>query len=396
MTKLKKSLTTGGVAVAALALAAGVYVFATGTASSQEAQQPGNGAQAQGETVALTEAQLKTVSLMTAGEQAFAVDREAVGSIDFNEDASVQVSPPYQGRVQQVFVKAGDDVGKGKPLFTIESPDLVQAESTLIGSAGTLKLTSDALQRAKDLLAIQGIAQKDYQQAVSDQQAAQGAHEAARNAVRIFGKSEAEIDRIVAQRRVDAQMSILSPISGRITARNIAPGVLVQPGGSPAALAVADLSTKWMLANVAESDIADIRLGQDVDVRLGAYPGRVFHGRITNIGAALDPNTRRITVRSEIADPKHELQPGMFAGFTIHTGQQQRGISVPGAALVREGDGGFVVWVTRDRRSFTRRVVKLGMEQGGRFQVIEGLNAGETMAGDGAIFISNAWALGTK
>src|SRR5580698_3506907 len=149
------------------------------------------------ETVELTAAQLRSVSVQPVSEQNFVPQRDAVGNIDFNEDMTVQVSPPYQGRVVQLFAKMGDAVRRGQPLFTIESPDLVQAASTLISAAGVLKLTSSVLERATGLYAIQGIAQKEYEQAVSDQQAAAGAYQAARDAVRIFGKSDAEMDRMV-------------------------------------------------------------------------------------------------------------------------------------------------------------------------------------------------------
>jgi membrane fusion protein, heavy metal efflux system len=342
------------------------------------------------ESVELTAPQLRSVSVQPVGERIFTLEREAVGTIDFDEDRTVQVSPPYQGRILRLFAKMGDRVRKGQLLFTIESPDLVQAESTLISAAGVLELTTKALERAKGLYAIQGIAQKDYQQAISDQQAAEAAYRGARDAVRIFGKSDQEMDRILRQRRVDAQMPVASPIDGAVTSRSAAPGTLVQPGGVPAPYAVADLSTKWLLADVPEADIAAVRLGQAVDVRVLAYPGRVFHGHITNIAEAADPNTHRVTVRSQIADPKDELRAQMFATFTIHVGEPYRGLAVPADAVVREGDGTMTVWVTTDQHRFTRRSVRLGQQQGGFDQILTGLKSGERIAATGALFISNA------
>lgn len=342
------------------------------------------------ESVELTATQLRSVSIQPVAERAFALEREAVGNIDFNQDMTVQVSPPYQGRIVRLLAKTGDTVKKGQLLFTIDSPDLVQAESTLISSAGLLKLTTSVLERAKGLYAIQGIAQKDYEQAVSDQQAAEAANKAARDAVRIFGKTDAEMDRIVQQRRVDAQMPVPSPISGVITARSAAPGTLVQPGGNPAPYTVADLSSKWLLAEVPEADLPALRLDQEVDVRLLAYPGRVFHGRITNIAAGVDPNTHRATVRSQVSDPNNELRAQMFATFTVHVGDVTQAPAVPLEAVVREGDGTMSVWVTSDRRRFTRRTVKIGQQQSGFDQIVEGLKTGEQIAATGALFISNA------
>lgn len=357
---------------------------------------PAAAAAAADESIELTDAQLKSVAVVTVAEKTFAIDREAVGTIDFNQDMTVQVSPPWQGRVAQLYAKAGDDVAKGKVLFSLDSPDLVQAESTLIATAGVRALTASALLRAKELYAVQGIAQKDYEQAISDQQAAEAAHKAARDAVRIFGKSEAEIDRIVAERRVDGRLPVLSPVKGRVVARNAAPGALVQPGATPAPYTVADLATKWMLASVPEADMPLLRLGQAVDVRLNAYPGRVFRGNVSNVGEAIDPNTRRVTVRSEIRDPQNELHPQMFAAFTVHTGQTMRSPAAPFAGVVREGDGTMTVWVTTDRRRFVRRPVRVGLRQDGDSQILEGLKPGETVAGEGALFISNARILRMK
>ncbi|HVW71199.1 MAG TPA: efflux RND transporter periplasmic adaptor subunit, partial [Steroidobacteraceae bacterium] len=343
------------------------------------------------DTVELTAAQLRWVTLQTVTEHTFAPEQDAVGNIDFDEDMTVQVSPPYQGRIVRLLARQGDAVRQGQLLFTIDSPDLVQAESNLISSAGTLKLTDAALRRAQGLYAIQGIAAKDYEQAVSDQQAAEGAFRAARDAVRIFGKSESDMDRIVARRKVEAEMPVPSPINGVVTTRNAAPGMLVQPGASPAPYAVADLRSKWLLASVPEGNLPALRLGQQVDVRLLAYPERVFHGHITNIAESVDPNTHRATVRAEVADPGNELRPQMFATFTVHLGKVIHALAIPTDAVVREGDGTFSAWVTADgQRLFQRRTVHLGQQQNGFDQIIAGLRAGERIAAGGALFISNA------
>ena len=342
------------------------------------------------ETVELSATQLRSVLVQAVSEHEFTPEQDAVGNIDFDQDMAVQVSPPYQGRIVRLLAKMGDKVSKGQLLFTIDSPDLVQAESTLISAAGVLKLTTKTLERAQGLYAIQGIALKDYEQAVSDQQAADGAYKAARDAVRIFGKSESEIDRVVAQRRVDAQMPVPSPIAGVVTARNAAPGTLVQPGGTPAPYAVANLANKWLIADVPEANVPALDLGQEVDVSVLAFPGRKYHGRITNIAESVDPNTHRVTVRSEVADSNNELRAQMFATFTVHLGKAVNALAVPVDAVVREGDGTMSVWVTSDERLFTRRTVNIGQQQNGLDEIKSGLESGERIAATGALFISNA------
>jgi cobalt-zinc-cadmium efflux system membrane fusion protein len=319
----------------------------------------------------------------------FSQQRTAVGSIDFNQNLSVQVFSPYQGKIIKAYAEVGEQVAKGATLFTIDSPDLVQAESTMIAAAGVADLTSAALARAKELFATQGLAQKDLQQATSDQQTADAALKAARDAVRVFGKSDTEIDMMIAKRKIDSALVVHSPINGRITARMAQPGLLVQPGTAPAPYSVADLSTMWMVANVAESDSPMFHVGQEVKVKLMAFPDRDFSGKITVIGASVDPNTHTVMIRSEISDLKHELRPGMFATYVIHTGDPIASLAVPLDGVAREGDGTMSIWVTSDRRHFTRRTVKIGLQQDGFDQISSGLRTGELVVTKGAVFLSN-------
>jgi len=237
---------------------------------------------------------------------------------------------------------------------------------------------------------------KDLEQATSDNRTAQGAYRAARDAVRIFGKTDAEMDRVVAERHVDPTLVVSSPISGRVTARNASPGLLVQPGSQPAPFVVADVSTMWMLANVAESESPAFKVGQQVRVTVMAHPGRVYEGRISTIGSTVDPITHRVLIRSEIADPDHELRSGMYANFVIRTGEPMRSVAVPVDGVVREGDGTMMVWVTADRRRFTQRPVKVGVLRNGYYQILEGLQAGELVATEGALFLSNALAIAAR
>jgi cobalt-zinc-cadmium efflux system membrane fusion protein len=404
-----RTITLGAAAIASAGFLAGAYwgtgyrtpLVGTFTGDAAAAQETAPGANPGPKTasapaaniVELLETQLKAVKVEVADEREFPLEKSAVGSIDFNEELLTQVFTPNQGRIVDLFAKVGDEVKKGQPVFTIDSPDLVQASSTLISAAAVLELTTRNLERMKMLFEAKAAAQKDFEQATSDNRTAQGAYRAARDAVRIFGKSDAEIDRIVAERKVDPILVVPSPITGRITARNAAPGLLVQPGVQPAPFVVADLSTMWMLANVSESDSPAFKVGQDVRVSVMAFPGRVFTGRISTIGASVDPVIHRLLVRSEIDDPNHELRSGMFANFVISTGAPMRSVAMPVDGVVREGDGTMTVWVTADRRRFTMRPVKLGLLRDGYYQILDGLKPGELVATEGALFLSNALAL---
>jgi cobalt-zinc-cadmium efflux system membrane fusion protein len=346
------------------------------------------------EAVDLTAKQAKAVKFGPVGSRDFAVLKTAVGAIDFNENLLVQVFSQYTGKIIKANFNIGDDVRQGDVLFTIDSPDLLQAESTLLASEGVLELQKRTLTRVTTLLKAGGMAQKDVDQSTSDQQTAEGAYKAARDAVRIFGKTDADIDQVLAMRKVDSTLRVVSPISGRIVARSAAPGFLTQPGAAPAPYSIADLSTMWMLANVIENDAPAYKLGQDVEVTVPAYPDTIFKGHVTALGSTIDPNSHRQLVRSEIEDPEHLLRSGMYASFVIRVGDPVRSFAVPANGVVREGDGTMTVWVTADGRHFAKRTVRIGLQQDGWVQILEGIQGGETVVTDGAVFLSNKLLLG--
>jgi len=212
--------------------------------------------------------------------------------------------------------------------------------------------------------------------------------------VRIFGKLDEEIDQILLNRKVESTLKVPSPIEGRVVTRNASPGLLIQPGTPPPPFQIADISTMWMIANVIETDAPAYKLGQEVAVTVLAYPGKVFSGHVTNLGSQIDPNSRRQLVRSEIDDPEHLLRAGMYASFVIRVGSPVTSFAVPENGVVREGDGTMTVWVTTDRRHFIKHTVTIGLRQDGWVQILGGLQAGETVVTDGAVFLSNKLLLG--
>jgi cobalt-zinc-cadmium efflux system membrane fusion protein len=341
------------------------------------------------DSVDLSAEQAKQITIGTVGYRDFPQDQSAVGSVDFDEDMESQIFPPYQGKILTIEARIGDTVRRAQILFTIDSPDLLQAESNLISADATLTQSNRALARARDLYRKNGMAEKDYDQAVNDQQTAEGAYRAARDAVQIFGKTEAEIDLIVHSRKPDPSLIVRSPINGLVVARSAAPGVFVQPGNTPAPLTIADNALMWLIANVGEGQSALISPGQPVIAQVQALPGRSFSGRVAAVGAIVDPNTRRFVVRTEIADPDHVLRSGMFADFTITTGAPIHALAMPMNGVVREGDGTQSVWVTTDRRHFLRKTVTIGLASNGYRQITGGLGEGETVVTDGAVFLSN-------
>src|ERR1700751_3273503 len=394
--RLKGILTVAAALAVAAFLVAKFGVFRAPVAATNQEPPAARSAPApeQEQAVDLSEKQMGLIKVGPVDTRDFEILKTAVGTIDFNENMSVQVFSQYPGKILKAFYNVGDEVQRGDVLFTIDSPDLLQAESTLLAAAGVLELQKRVLARVTGLLKSGGSAQKDVDQATSDQQTAEGNFKAAKDAVRIFGKADAEIDQILNSRKIESTLVVPSPVSGRVVTRNPPPGLLTQPGTPPAPFQVADVSTMWMIANVIETDAPAFKVGQPVEARVPAYPDKTFKGHVTNVGSIIDPNTRRQLVRPEIEYPEHLLRSGMYASFVIRVGDPVRSLAVPEPGVVREGDGTMTVWTTRDSRHFVKRIVQTGIRQDGWVQILEGLQPGETVVTDGAVFLSNKLLLG--
>src|SRR5580658_3874524 len=389
--RISKRVAVVSVTAVAIIVATGLLEFGrsrgqTANANTSQASGAKSNASRSEAALDLSPSQLNSIKVEPVGSYLFPVEKEAVGSIDFDEDLSVQVFPAYQGTIIKTFGELGARVQKDQPLYTIKSPDLIQAESNLIGAAATFELTNKELARVQGL---GGVAEREKEQATSDQQTAEGALKAARDAVLVFGKTNAEIDQMIASRKIDPALVVRSPIAGKITYKVAQPGFLVQPGNTPAPYSVADVAIKWMLANVSETDVPLFHLGQPVQVKVMAYPDHAFQGKVSKIYETVDPNTHRVTIRSEIADPRDELRPGMLANFVIRVHNPVEATAIPANGVVREADGTMTAWVTADRRRFEQRIVKIGLRNDDRVQVLDGLRPGELVVADGAVFLSN-------
>jgi len=339
--------------------------------------------------VELTAKQLKMISVGTVGERDFAAAVSAPGYIDFDQNSTVQVFSPYQGKIARAFVQPGDQVVKGQPLFTVESPDLMTASSALLAAQATETANRKALDRANTLHGTQGISDQNVEQAVSAEASSNAALQAARAALGVFGKSP---DQVLGSHKVDPLLVVRSPITGRITARNAQPGLLVQPGSTPAPFTVAESSRLWMVATASEADSAKFHVGQDVDVTVPAIPGVTWHGRIETVAASVDPATHTVQLRSTVEDPQHVLRANMLATFSVHTTAPVRSLALPADGVVREGDGAMTAWVTSDGTHFTQRVIHVGLIRDGYVQVTDGLQAGERVVTKGAVFVDNMLA----
>jgi cobalt-zinc-cadmium efflux system membrane fusion protein len=347
--------------------------------------------------------QMHQVDMVPARSAEFRVQKLAIGQLAFNEDASTVVLTPFSGRVTRLLAKIGDDVKGGDPLFEVDSPEVVQAQTDFIAALHSitkakaqLALTQRVLDRQSSLLKDKATsmrevdaARNDFAAAESDLATAQGNLTAARNKLRvIIGRDAAEVDRLERERVINPLITINAPIDGTVIGRKVGPGQYVRSDSADQLYAISDLSVMWLKANVPESEIVHVRVGQDIEVRVTALPDRVIKAKITAVGAASDAVTRRVTVRSEIPNPDRVLKSEMFATFKITTNSGERGVAVPAESIIRNGDEASV-WVRQEGTLFQRRKIRLGLERDGLVQVLDGLRDGEQVIGRGALFVDN-------
>jgi membrane fusion protein, heavy metal efflux system len=338
--------------------------------------------------IELDEQLARAIKLVVVTEQEFQKEVHSFGGIDFDQNQTVVIYSHYPGRILDAGPNVGDYVEKDQFLFSMQSPDLLAAETALVANASANVLQSKTLKRAQEMIKIGGISQMALDQAVSGQQTAQGAIDAARNTLKTFGKTDEEIDRLIAERKADAALVVNSPISGFVVARAAAPGLFVQPGVAPAPYTISDTSTLWLYANVVEEESPLIRVGQKVEARVAAFPEAVFYGKISVVSASLDPITRRLAARCDIVDPSHMLRAGMFANLSIKIGDTYSAPGVPASSIYREGDGELTVWTTKDDRRFSRKFVKTGESRDGFVQILSGLKPGDKVVSDGALILT--------
>jgi cobalt-zinc-cadmium efflux system membrane fusion protein len=355
-----------------------------------------------------TEQQWKALRIEAVETRSFRSEQVTDGNIALNDDLNTPVFSPYSGRVTRLIAKLGDNVERGAPLFTMEATEFVQAANDLITTASAQKTARVQLtqaeineKRAHELYLAKGGALKDWQQSQTDLAAAQNtlrsseiALATVRNRLRILAKSDKEIAALEAQQtqKLEPGAVVTAPIGGMVTQRQIGLGQFipsVTSGASSPVYTIGDLSMVWLIANVREADASSIRLGQPIEVRVLAYPGRVFKAEISWVAPAIDSNTHRLPVRANIENRDGVLRPNMFATFSIITGDAATAPAVPQSAIVYEGDSARV-WVAGADQTLALREVRVGRTSDGMVEIRSGLSSGEQIVMRGTIFIDRA------
>jgi membrane fusion protein, heavy metal efflux system len=332
--------------------------------------------------------QMQHVQVVTIKPTALTRTLRLTGTVAYNAFNTTPVITQVGGPVSRILVVPGQHVKKGEPMLGVSSPDYSQLLDSYLKAADSSRLAEKFYSRAKDLYEHHAIAERDLEQAESDRNQAQAELNAAEQGLKILGiKNPTDL----AKAPSSALIPVLAPISGEVVERLVQPGQVVQAGQTQA-FTVSDLSTVWVLANVYQSDLAYVRNGEDVVVKTDAYPDS-FHGRISYVSPALDPNTRTLQARIVVDNPGEKLKRDMYCTVTVTAGVFTNVVAVPNSSVLRDDNNQPFVYVLTGANQFGRRDVELGESQNGQTQITKGISVGERVVGDGSLFLQFANSL---
>jgi membrane fusion protein, heavy metal efflux system len=332
--------------------------------------------------------QMSHVQTVTLNPGTIAHTLRLTGTVAYNAFKTTPVITQVGGPVSKILVVPGDRVNMNQPMLEVSSPDYAQLLDGYLKAADSYRLADKLYHRAQDLYAHNAIAQQDLEQAESNRTQALADLNAAEQGMRILGiKNPADL----AKAPSSAQIPVLAPIAGEVVERLVSPGQVVQAGQTQA-FTISDLSTVWVLANVYQADLEYVKQGEDVVVQTDAFP-QSFHGKISYVSPALDPNTRTLQARIVVDNPGEKLKRDMYCTVTVTAGVLKNVLSVPNSAVLRDENNQPFVYVLTGQDQFGRRDVELGEMQNNQTEIVKGIAAGDTVVGNGSLFLQFATSL---
>jgi cobalt-zinc-cadmium efflux system membrane fusion protein len=315
--------------------------------------------------------------LVKVEERSLPVELNSNGSVAPDVNRTIHVSSLSSGRIVDLRVRLGDYVKKGQVLLVISSSDLASAAGDYQKARSDEDVASKALQRAQVLFSHGALSEKDLQLAQGTEDKAKVDLQTAEQKVRQLGGDPLH---------PGVMVELRAPVAGTIVEQNVAGFEGVKSlDNSPNLFTIADLSQVWVLCDVYENDLGAVRVGDEAEIRLNAYPDKVFRGRVDNISRVLDPNTRSAKVRIVLPNRDGSLRPGMYAVATFRSRKLQPRIVVPGTAVMRLQDKD---WVFRKEGAQFRRIEvhALGGTSDGMQQIKSAVQPGDEVVANALEF----------
>jgi membrane fusion protein, heavy metal efflux system len=328
--------------------------------------------------------QMSHLQIVAAEEGALPRTLRLAGAVAYNAFETTPVFAPIGGPVHEILVAPGQFVRAGQPLLTVTSPDYSAARSAYLKARDAFALADKFYARAQDLYAHGAMSEADFQSAESNRTQAHADVESSADALRALGLKDPDAV-LKNPAQSTAEIPVPAPVTGEIVERLVGPGQFLQ-SGTTQCFTISNTSTVWVLVNIYQNDLSYIHLGAPVEISTDTYAD-LFHGKISYIAPALDPNTRTLQARIVTENPGRKLKKDMYVTAIVNAGSIPGAITVPDAAVLRDTENQPFVYVQTNPNQFARRVVTLGESGNGRTRITSGLKEGEHLVGDGSLFL---------
>jgi cobalt-zinc-cadmium efflux system membrane fusion protein len=374
----------------AVAMVAALAVAGCGrTPDAAPAGQPAAGAASQAGYFSVPADALAHLAIEPVAKATWTTAVRTTGTVDWDNDHTAQAITQVSGPITRLVVDAGDRVKAGDPLLYVSSPDVNGAISAFRKAQNQRDLAQRTLDRNRDLLAHKAISPREFEETQAAFNDAATDLEAARQALRILGVTDADLRQAEAQNvPIRPELPMRAPIGGTVVERLVLPGQVIE-AGSTVAFVITDPSTVWVQAHVYEKDLHAVRLRDRADVTTASYP-QAFAGTVGYIGDMIDPATRTTPVRIVTRNPDARLKKDMFVDVTIHDPASRSVLTVPVAAVLYDDENFPFVYVQVGDGRFARRSVTLGVQQDDRIAIASGLAEGDRVVSEGSVFLQFA------
>ena len=306
-------------------------------------------------------------------------------SASVDETRVARIGASVTGRITELKAIVGQNVTRGQVLATLNSTELSNAQLSFLKAYSAKMLAQRAAERAQQLFDADVIGLAELQRRQTELAQAEADMSASHDQLKVLGMSEASIEKLEGTRTVNSQSFVVSSISGTVIDRIVAQGQVVQPGA--AVFTVADLSRLWVQAEVPEKQSDLVKVGDVVKVAIPALGNRTIEGKLVFVSSTVNPETRTVTVRTEVANTDRSIRPAMLAVMMIEDRPTLHPV-VPIDAVVRESNKDYVFIKQGDNR-YKLVTVSLGQESNGVRPVVEGLKDGDLIVVDGAFHLNN-------
>ncbi len=318
------------------------------------------------------------------------------GQVGFDQTRLAHVSPRISGRVHQVDVVLGQDVGIGQKLAEVDSIELGRAKAVYLQTKAKEDLAHKNFDRAQNLLADRIASKQEVLEAEAELREVTAGLHTAEETLHLYGLSQSQVDTLSYEDSEASIYSLRAPFAGTLVERHATLGELVTPERN--LFTLADLSRVWIWIDVYQRDLGGVHIDDQARARVDAFPGEVFAGKVSYLSAQIDTDTRTLRARIDVANPEGKLRPGMFVEVELldphaqapHSQDDAKpGLVVPEDAVMRDGEELFVFIVAGERR-FERREVRIGRKSGGFAEVLEGIGADDSVVVEGAFLLKSA------